>query len=192
MTEKKSRFFGGTAAIASVVLSLIGFSTATAQVPVYGAPAVAAPPQVIGYMPERRGWFRQRTTYRPILAAPPAAPITTYYAPAPVTTYYMPAPVAAPRPATTTYYMPAPATTTYRVPSYRAPTLAAPGVTTYYPPAAPVTRAYYPQATVPNTTVVAPPVTTYYPNIPATSLPTRQLPSGASVPRTLGMPIIGF
>ncbi|PHS15807.1 MAG: hypothetical protein COA78_04530 [Blastopirellula sp.] len=207
MTGHKSHIFAGTAAIASVILTLISFNTVAAQVPVYApvqvAPAMSVPPAVIGYVPERRGWFRQRTTYRPVLAAPPVAPVTTYYRPAPVTTYYMPAAPrpatttyympAAPRPATTTYYMPAPATTTYRVPSYWAPTVAAPGVTTYYQPAAPTVRAYYPQATtVPGPTVIAPPVTTYYPTIPATTLPTRQLPSGASVPRTQGMPIIGF
>ncbi|TWU34304.1 hypothetical protein [Novipirellula artificiosorum] len=101
----------------------------------------AVAPAVVGYVPERRGLFGWRTTYRPVIApvsvaapvvtarpvvvARPAIaspPVTVRYAPmpAPVTSYYAPPSVAAP---VRSYYAP--------------PTVVAP-VRSYYAPPAPV------------------------------------------------------
>ncbi|MBI1248785.1 hypothetical protein GC197_13205 [bacterium] len=136
------------------------------------------PPTAIGYVPVRQGLFGLRTSYKPVLipgtattyvASPVVqanyAPTTTYYTPEVTTSYYAPE-------VTTSYYAPA-ATTSYYAPttSYYAPT------TTYYTPApAPVEQ---------TTTYYAPTNVNYYPKTYWYSTP-------APVPRTVGMPIIGY
>ncbi|MEW4455114.1 hypothetical protein AB1L30_20775 [Bremerella sp. JC817] len=158
---------------------LFAASTATAQVV-----TTVTPPTAIGYVPVRTGLFGLRTQMKPVLApgvatsyvASPVvttnyAPITTNYAPittnyAPITTNYAP---------TTTYYTPE--VTTY----------AAPEVTTaYYAP--PVTTSYY----QPAPTVAPATATTYAPNQVNYYRRTYWYSTPAPVPRSVGMPIIGY
>ncbi|MFI4874965.1 MAG: hypothetical protein ACIALR_06495 [Blastopirellula sp. JB062] len=136
-----------------VVASYAG--AANAQVAYYSAPAVIAAPPVVGYVPERRGLFGLRTSYRPVYGAyaPVAAvPVTSYYAPAPVTTNYLPA---TPSVVTTNYYSPLPTTTYYGGTATTTPT------TTYY---APPSTFYGPVQS-------ATPTTTYYAPMPAIVAP---------------------
>lgn len=159
---------------------------AVALAPLFAADSVqaqyvtttVAPPTAVGYVPVRTGLLGLRTTMKPVLV--PGAvttyvnnpvvttnylPTTTYYTPQVQTAYYAPE-------ATTTYYTPSVGTTSVGT----LPAATAPATTTYYAPAAaaaPVVNA-------------APPVnTTYYRKTYWYSTP-------APVPRTVGMPIIGY
>lgn len=121
-----------------------------------------APPTAVGYIPVRTGLLGLRTSMKPVLV--PGA-TTTYVNGPVVTTNYVP---------TTTYYQPQ-VTTSY-----------------YTPPVANTT--YYAPTTAPAATTVAPATTTYYPPAPTTNYyrKTYWYSTPAPVPRTVGMPIIGY
>lgn len=163
---------------------------AVALAPLFAAEAVeaqvyttVAPPTAVGYIPVRRGLFGLRSELQPVVVPGAAttvvnrpvvttnyAPTTTYYAPTttsyytPTTSYYTP---------TTSYYAP---TTTYYTPEVSTAYYSAPATTTYYAPTSQV---------VPATTYSAPTTVNYYPKTYWYSTP-------APVPRTVGMPIIGY
>lgn len=170
-------------AAAALLVTATYCGTASAQVAYYSAPAVVAPP-VVGYVPERRGLFGLRTSYRPVYgayAAPVvAAPVTSYYAPittnyAPITTNYAPITTNYAAPAagvvTTNYLSPAPVTTYYGGTTLAAPTTTYYGGTTL---AAPTTTYYGGTGVVsPTTTYYGPTSTFYGPTAaPATVTPT--------------------
>ncbi|RCS52684.1 hypothetical protein DTL42_07540 [Bremerella cremea] len=152
--------------IAGAVLVAPLFTTTFAQAQVV---TTVAPPIAVGYVPVRTGLFGLRTTMKPVLV--PGA-VTTYVENPVVTTNYLP---------TTTYYQPE--VTTYYQPEETTTYYAPPVVnTTYYEPLnaqpaplAPVTTSYYQPA----------PANTYYRKTYWYSTP-------APVPRSVGMPIIGY
>lgn len=171
-------------AAAALLVTATYCGTASAQVAYYSAPAVVAAPPVVGYVPERRGLFGLRTSYRPVYgayAAPVvAAPVTSYYAPittnyAPITTNYAPITTNYAAPAagvvTTNYLSPAPVTTYYGGTTLAAPTTTYYGGTTL---AAPTTTYYGGTGVVsPTTTYYGPTSTFYGPTAaPATVTPT--------------------
>lgn len=143
------------------------FAVKTAEAQVY---TTVAPPTAVGYIPVRRGLFGLRSDLQPIVVPGAATTVvnrpvvTTNYAP--TTTYYTP---------TTSYYAP---TTSYYTPEV---------TTAYYAPPAATTTYYAPTSqVVPATTYSAVPTTVnYYPKTYWYSTP-------APVPRTVGMPIIGY
>ncbi|WP_146119062.1 hypothetical protein [Blastopirellula marina] len=158
---------------------------AVALAPLFAADSVeaqyvttaVAPPTAVGYVPVRTGLFGLRTTMKPVLV--PGA-VTTYVNSPVVTTNYLP---------TTTYYTPE-VQTTYYAPEVTTSYYAPEATTTYYAPAAapaPVTTSYYtPAPTAAPVVNAAPPVnTTYYRKTYWYSTP-------APVPRSVGMPIIGY
>ncbi|WP_146118675.1 hypothetical protein [Blastopirellula marina] len=134
-----------------------------------------APPTAVGYVPVRTGLLGLRTTMKPVLV--PGA-VTTYVNSPVVTTNYLP---------TTTYYQPEVATTYYQ-PEVTSTYVAPPVVnTTFYTPA--------PTAAPMPATTALPATTTYY--TPAAPAPnyyrkTYWYSTPAPVPRTVGMPIIGY
>lgn len=150
------------------------FAVKTAEAQVY---TTVAPPTAVGYIPVRRGLFGLRSDLQPIVVPGAATTVvnrpvvTTNYAP--TTAYYAP---------TTSYY--APTTTNYApTTSYYTPEV----TTAYYAPPAATTTYYAPTSqVVPATTYSAVPTTVnYYPKTYWYSTP-------APVPRTVGMPIIGY
>lgn len=153
------------------------FAVKTAEAQVY---TTVAPPTAVGYIPVRRGLFGLRSELQPVVVPSAATTVvnrpvvTTNYAP--TTSYYTP---------TTSYYTP---TTSYYTPTTYTPTTSyyTPEVTTAYY-SAPTTTSYYAPTTsaVPATTYSAPTTVNYYPKTYWYSTP-------APVPRTVGMPIIGY
>lgn len=143
------------------------FAVKTAEAQVY---TTVAPPTAVGYIPVRRGLFGLRSGLQPVVV-PSAATTTVVNRPvvttnyAPTTTYYAPT--------TTSYYAP---TTSYYTPNVTTAYYAPPASTTYYAPTSQV---------VPATTYSAPTTVNYYPKTYWYSTP-------APVPRTVGMPIIGY
>lgn len=144
------------------------FATTTTQAQVV---TTVAPPTAVGYVPVRTGLLGLRTTMKPVLV--PGA-VTTFVNSPVVTTNYLPTTTYYQPEAVTTYYQPgvtstfvAPpvVNTSYYAPINTSPATVAPATTTYYPPAAPTTN-YYRK--------------TYWYSTPA------------PVPRTVGMPIIGY
>ena len=166
----RSLLIAGAVALAPLLVA----DSAQAQ---YVTTAVA-PPTAVGYVPVRTGLLGLRTTMKPVLV--PGA-VTTYVNNPVVTTNYLPTttyytPQVQPAQVQTAYYTPE-ATTTYYTPTASpAPVTQAPVNTTYYTPAptaAPVVNAARPVNT------------TYYRKTYWYSTP-------APVPRTVGMPIIGY
>lgn len=84
----------------------------------------AVGPVVVGYAPERRGLFGQRTVYRPLVApVATAAPVVTVARPvvaAPIAVGYAPPVVAGYAPPVAAYYAP-PAPVAVPVQAYRVP-----------------------------------------------------------------------
>ncbi len=117
--------------------------TALAQYPVILTPAPTVP--VIGYRPERRGLFGQRTVYRPVVvgAAPvaPAVPVSTI--------------------------VQSPVVPSVAVPSVAVPSVAIQPATTLARPILPP-----PPTEVRYSPVVAAPTTVYYPPAPVLTVPT--------------------
>jgi len=141
------------------------FAVQTVEAQVY---TTVAPPTAVGYIPVRRGLFGLRSGVQPVLVPGAATTVvnrpvvTTNYAP--TTTYYAP---------TTSYYAPA---TTSAAPQVSTAYYAPPATTTYYAPTSQV---------VPATSYAAPTTVNYYPKTYWYSTP-------APVPRSVGMPIIGY
>lgn len=158
--------------VGAVVLApLVAAETVEAQV--Y---TTVAPPTAVGYIPVRRGLFGLRSELQPVFVPGATATVvnrpvvTTNYAP--TTTYYTP---------TTSYYAPttsyyAPTTSNY-TPEVTSAYYVAPETTTYYAPASQVVPA--------TATYSAPTTVNYYPKTYWYSTP-------APVPRSVGMPIIGY
>ncbi|PQO31131.1 hypothetical protein C5Y96_12315 [Blastopirellula marina] len=156
------------------------FAVKTVEAQVY---TTVAPPTAVGYIPVRRGLFGLRSDLQPVVVPGAAttvvnrpvvttnyAPTTTYYTP--TTSYY--APTTSSFAPTTSYYTP---TTSYYTPEVTTAYYSPPATTTYYAPTSQV---------VPATTYSAVPTTVnYYPKTYWYSTP-------APVPRTVGMPIIGY
>ncbi|MHC2068932.1 hypothetical protein ACYFX5_15795 [Bremerella sp. T1] len=146
------------------------FAGAVALAPLFAVSAVEAqtyttvsPPTAVGYIPVRRGLFGLRSELQPVVV--PGAATTVVNRPV-VTTNYAP---------TTTYY--APPTTTYYTPEVTTSYYAPPATTTYYAPTSNVVPA--------TVTTPVPTTVNYYPKTYWYSTP-------APVPRSVGMPIIGY
>ena len=144
------------------------FAVQTAQAQVY---TTVAPPTAVGYIPVRRGLFGLRSELQPVVVPGAATTvvnrpvITTNYAP--TTTYYTPTTTSS------SYYTPA---TSNYTPQVTSAYYTAPSTTTYYAPTSQV---------VPATVQSAPTTVNYFPKTYWYSTP-------APVPRTVGMPIIGY
>ncbi|WP_207398876.1 hypothetical protein [Bremerella alba] len=121
-----------------------------------------APPTAVGYIPVRRGLFGLRSELQPVFV--PGAATTVVNRPV-VTTNYAP---------TTSYYAP---TTSYYQPEVTTAYYAPPATTTYYAPT--------PQVVPAASTYPAPTTVNYYPK-------TYWYSTQAPVPRSVGMPIIGY
>lgn len=149
------------------------FAVQTAEAQVY---TTVAPPTAVGYIPVRRGLFGLRSELQPVVVPGAATTVvnrpvvTTNYAP--TTTYYTPTTTSLYTP-TTSYYAP---TTTYYTPEVTTAYYNAPATTTFYAPTSQV---------VPATIGSAPTTVNYYPKTYWYSTP-------APVPRSVGMPIIGY
>jgi len=149
--------------------------SAVALAPLFATQAVQAqayttvsPPTAVGYIPVRRGLFGLRSEMQPVVVPGSSTTVvnrpvvTTNYTP--TTTYYTP---------TTSYYTP---TTSYHTPEVTTTNYTAPATTTYYAPS---------MQTVPATSYPTQTSVNYYPKTYWYSTP-------APVPRSVGMPIIGY